>query len=159
MPRRASSTITTFLNPDSLSGEKAVTSCLTGAYTVLNNGTLSSHFRRAAGRAADHVRRHGATPTSQHRRQHAEPGHFAPSTHVDNGLAMPSTNRNVHTSVTTVMKSGTVTTRPVRKLRRNHPSRASPGLRTAQQPRHVKPASETGSMANPASECDRRDSA
>ena len=34
---------------------------------------------------------------------------------------MPSMNRNVHTSVTTVMKSGTVTTRPVKKLRRNQP--------------------------------------
>ena len=31
MPRRASSTITTFLKPDSLSGENAATSCFTGA--------------------------------------------------------------------------------------------------------------------------------
>src|SRR5688572_10373430 len=115
--------ITTFLKPVSLSGENAATSCLTGAYTVLNSGTFSSHdsprcrIRRPITLVATApVSRINPAVISTPR-----PGTSRPSTAIDNGPATPSMKRKNHTSVTTVINNGTVTTRPVRKLRRSQP--------------------------------------
>ncbi len=70
---------------------------------------------------ADHVGRHRAGHQDERRRhQHAEPGHRA-AEHVHRQRPCHAVDEpEIHTSAATLMISGTVTKRPVRKLRRSH---------------------------------------